>query len=215
MQIIIADDDGISRKILERSLDEWGYEPLIATDGGEAWELIQRRDEPTLMILDWMMPVHDGPELCRRIRPREQLEGSYIILLSSREGSGDLVAGLDAGADDFVTKPFEPAEMQARIDVGVRVVELQRKLATRVEELRRALEEVNQLQGLLPICAYCKRIRDDKNFWQAVESYVGERSAAEFSHGICPDCHAEHVQPQLQEMMHRREKKGPNAEGKE
>lgn len=201
MHIIVADDDPVSRKILDNSLRAWGYEPVVVRNGEEAWEQISERKSPTLMILDWMMPAPDGPELCRRIRPIKELEGSYIILLTSREGSDDLVEGLEAGADDYVTKPFRPEELRARIAVGVRMVELQTKLAARVTELRHALDEVQQLQGLIPICAYCKRIRDDSNFWQAVESYVGERSGAEFSHGICPDCHDTHVKPQLEELI--------------
>ncbi len=204
MQIIIADDDAITRKILQRFVEDWGHEPLVAKDGGQAWELIQDHHEPMLMILDWMMPVLDGPELCGRIRAAEQLEGSYILLLTSREESEDIVAGLEAGADDYVKKPFQSAELRARVEVGARVVELQRKLAARVEELRRALDEVGQLQGLIPICAYCKRIRDDENFWQGVESYIGARSSAEFSHGICPECHTTHVKPELEKLMRAR-----------
>ncbi|MAE70711.1 MAG: response regulator [Gemmatimonadetes bacterium] len=209
MQIIIADDDAIIRKILQRFVEDWGHEPLVAEDGGEAWRIIQKYHEPLLLILDWMMPVLDGPELCRRIRAAEQLEGSYILLLTSREESKDLITGLEAGADDYVKKPFQSAELKARVEVGARVVGLKRKLEARVEELRRALEEVDQLQGLIPICAYCKRIRDDDNFWQGVELYVGARSGAEFSHGICPECHTTHVKPQLEKLM--QAKKGDGA----
>ncbi len=204
MQIIAADDDPVARKILEVSLTKWGFEPVMARDGDEAWAEIQARSGSLLMILDWMMPGMDGPEICRRVRPSKQHEGSYIILLTSREGSDALVAGLEAGADDYVTKPFLAAELHARIQVGVRVVELQQTLAARYAELKRALDEVHQLQGLIPICTYCKRIRDDSNYWQAVESYVGSRAAVEFSHGICPECHEKHIKPQLEELMRAR-----------
>ena len=200
MKILIADDDPVARRILEAAVASWGYEPLLARDGREAWELIEDFDGPSVMILDWMMPHADGPEICQRLRPIARLEGSYVILLTSRERAEDLVEGLESGADDYVTKPFTASELRARVSVGVRVVELQRKLTQRVLELKAANSEVNQLQGLLPICAYCKRIRDDENFWQAVEAYVGARSGARFSHGICPDCHDVHVQPELDRL---------------
>jgi response regulator RpfG family c-di-GMP phosphodiesterase len=98
------------------------------------------------------------------------------------------VAGLDAGADDYVVKPFDQEELRARVQVGIRVLKLQRSLADRVTELELALDRVNQLQGLLPICCYCKRIRDDRNYWHQVEAYIENHSDAQFSHGVCPEC---------------------------
>ena len=100
-----------------------------------------------------------------------------------------MVEGLRAGADDYVTKPFHGSELRARVAVGARIVAVQTALADRVEELQRALAHVKQLQGLLPICAYCKKVRDDENYWDQVENYVAKRTGARFSHGICPDCY--------------------------
>jgi len=100
----------------------------------------------------------------------------------------DLIAGLDAGADDYLIKPVDLNELRARIQVGVRVVSLQARLAEKVAELQSSLDNVRQLRGLLPICAYCKRIRDDGNYWQRVEVYVSEHTDATFTHGICPSC---------------------------
>ena len=197
MKILIAEDDVVSRRMLQAFLLRWGYEVVIATDGAEAWRVLESGDAPKLAILDWMMPVMDGIEICRRVRLLPQASPAYLILLTARGGSQDIVQGLDAGADDYVTKPFSCEELRARVHVGVRMVELQTILAARVGELERALAGVNQLQGLLPICSYCKKIRDDRNYWQQVEGYISAHSEAQFSHGICPDCYESVVKPEL------------------
>ena len=198
VKILIAEDDEVSRRMLQVFLLRWGYEVVIAKDGEEAWRVLESADAPKLAILDWMMPVLDGVEICRRVRLAPRASPAYLILLTARGDNQDIVRGLDAGADDYVTKPFNKDEMRARLNVGVRVVELQANLADRVIELERALAGVNQLQGLLPICSYCKKIRDDKNYWQQVEGYISAHSEAQFSHGICPDCYEKIVQPELQ-----------------
>ena len=153
-----------------------------------------------------MMPELDGVEICRRARKRPDPQPLHIILLTARGRKEDIIAGLQAGADDYVTKPFDHEELRARVQVGVRVVELQAALAVRVVELEEALARVRQLRGLLPICSYCKKIRDDKNYWQQVEQYVGAHSDVQFSHGICPDCYQKVVEPQLDEVMKDRDR---------
>jgi response regulator RpfG family c-di-GMP phosphodiesterase len=115
----------------------------------------------------------------------------YLVLLTALEARKDIVAGLDAGADDYIVKPFDPDELRARLQVGVRVLTLQERLAERVAELEAALGRVKRLQGLLPICSYCKRIRGDDQYWQSVDAYIAEHSDAQFSHGICPPCYEE------------------------
>jgi phosphoserine phosphatase RsbU/P len=189
MRILIAEDDPVSRRLLQASLLKWHYEVTVAKDGAEAWAVLQPEDAPRLAILDWMMPDMDGLELCRRARERPGPRPTYIILLTARERKEDVIAGLQAGANDYVTKPFDQEELRARVQVGVRVVDLQGMLADHVKELQEALARVKQLRGLVPICAYCKKVRDDKNFWQQVEHYVSEHTEAQFSHGICPDCY--------------------------
>ena len=130
----------------------------------------------------------DGPDICRRVRAELPLANMYLMIVTARETRGDLIAGLTAGADDYIVKPFDPDELRARVAVGVRVLGLQQKLAERVVELQDALSNVKQLHGLLPICSYCKRIRGDDQYWQQVEGYISEHSDAQFSHGICPAC---------------------------
>lgn len=188
MKTLIAEDDPVSRVFLELSLIKWGYEVIVTCDGSEAWEALQR-EAPPIAILDWMMPGIDGVEVCRRARAIQTSTPTYLILLTAKSEKEEVVEGLEAGADDYLTKPFNRAELRARIKVGLRITELQRNLAERVVELQSALSRVNQLQGLLPICSYCKKVRDDQNYWQQVDSYISKHADIEFSHGICPACY--------------------------
>jgi len=189
MRALVADDDPVARVILARALPAWAIEPIVVLDGAAAWEVITSDNAPSLAIMDWEMPGLDGPELCRRIRGNPASASMYVILLTSRDAAEDVVAGLDAGADDYLVKPFRAAELRARINAGVRVLTLQERLAQRVAELQQALASVKQLRGLLPICSYCKRVRGDEDYWQQVESYIADRTDAEFSHGVCPACY--------------------------
>jgi sigma-B regulation protein RsbU (phosphoserine phosphatase) len=188
MRILIAEDDSISRIFLERTLQRWGYEVLVTDSGDEAWRVLDRPDPPPVAILDWMMPGLDGTEVCRRIRQGAAPIPTYVILLTSRNAKEDTVVGLLAGADDYLTKPFDENELHARLQVGLRLIDLQRKLADQVAKLAEALVQVKQLHGLLPMCSWCKKIRDDSNYWHQIETYITRHSDAEFTHGICPDC---------------------------
>jgi len=190
MQILIADDDRMSAEVLVRTLTPEMFEVTTASDGAEALEILRRPDSPSLAILDWMMPKVDGPDVCRLIRSETPGAHRYLILLTSRDAREDVVAGLQAGADDYLVKPCHKGELLARVSVGVRVLELQKGLAARVEELQLALSQVKQLSGLLPICSYCKCIRSDENYWQQVDGYLMQHSDAKFTHGICPACYA-------------------------
>src|SRR5437867_1824044 len=184
MKVLIAEDEAVSRRLLEGALSRWGYQVVAAPDGQQAWDILQQPEAPSLLVLDWLMPGLDGVEVCRRARQDTRLNAAYIVLLTSRSTKEDVVQGLEAGADDYVTKPFDNSELRARIQVGARVVNLQSALAERVRELENALTHVKQLHGLLPICCYCKKIRDDKNYWHQVESYVANHADVRFSHGI-------------------------------
>jgi phosphoserine phosphatase RsbU/P len=195
MKILIAEDDPISRRLLQVTLTKWSYEVVVASDGIEAWELLQQDDAPKLAILDWMMPGMDGPTICSKVRERPGSEATYLILLTAKSTKEDVVEGLSSGADDFISKPFDRDELQARLQVGLRILGLQQKLGDRVKELEESLLRIKQLQGLLPICAWCKKIRNDQNYWQRVEDYISDYTDARFSHGICPDCLVNAVKP--------------------
>jgi CheY-like chemotaxis protein len=200
MNIVVADDDLIPRTLLRAILQGWGYEVTAVADGEAALAALSGPAAPKLAILDWMMPGLSGIEVCGRLRAEACADPTYVILLTARTEKADVVAGLEHGADDYITKPFDRAELKARLQVGERVVGLQRSLTNRVHELEEALNQVKQLQGLLPICSYCKKVRDDHNYWQQVESYVADRSALNFSHCICPDCWNKEVVAQIREM---------------
>jgi sigma-B regulation protein RsbU (phosphoserine phosphatase) len=197
MRILIADDDPLTRLKLETILRRRGHEVIVAQDGEEAWQVLQTPEAPPLAILDWVMPGLDGVDICRKARAIPQLQMLYLILLTGQSGKQRLIEGLEAGANDYVTKPFDPDELHARVRVGLQMVRLHQELARRVRQLEDALGRVQTLQGLLPICCYCKKIRDDRDYWHQVESYIGERCPARFTHGICPTCFENVVKPEM------------------
>jgi DNA-binding response OmpR family regulator len=198
MKALIADDDLTYRRMLQALLGKWGYDLVVAADGDAAWQVLHAPDAPQIAILDWMMPGKDGVEICRQIRESSQSDPKYIILLTSKGEKKDIVSGLDAGADDYITKPFESEELRARVQVGERILRLQSELARRVKELQEALDQIETLEGILPICMYCKKIRNDQNYWQQVETYITQHSQAEFTHGLCPECFEKHIKRPLQ-----------------
>jgi len=206
MKVLIAEDDPISRRLLETTLIKKGYEVVVACDGNEAWQVFRQKEDFRLAVLDWMMPEMDGVDVCRKIRAKKGGPYVYVILLTAKDRKEDIAEGLDAGADDYITKPFDVRELHARVQVGVRMLDLQNRLAEHVEKLEEALLRVKKLQGLLPICAYCKKIRNDDDYWQQVETYISEHSDVQFSHSICPDCYEKFVKHQLKKSTHRTKK---------
>ncbi len=201
VKILIADDDRVSRRLLEARLLKDGHQVIVAEEGNQAWGALQQDPTIPLAILDWNMPGMTGPEICRRARQIKTDQPTYLILLTSRDTRQDIVSGLQAGANDYVTKPFDFDELRARVQVGERVLQLQKALAGRVKELEEALVNVKMLQGLLPICLYCKKIRDDHNYWQQLDKYVADHTEARFSHGICPECYDKVVKPELEKYL--------------
>ncbi len=188
MKILIAEDDITSRALLKQMLVKWDYEVIVTKDGNEAWKALQAEDTPRLAILDWMMPGLDGVEVCRKVRQLDVPNPTYIILLTSRSSKKDIVAGLEAGADDYIGKPYEPDELRVRVKVGERVTALQSALVEQVHFLQEALAHVKTLQGILPICMHCHKIKNDQQSWEKLEKYIAEHSDAQFSHGLCPEC---------------------------
>jgi sigma-B regulation protein RsbU (phosphoserine phosphatase) len=191
MRILVAEDDAVTRKLLESTLGRLGLDVITAADGNAAWsalETLKGKDAPELAVLDWMMPGLEGIQILRRLRTTPGFELLYVILLTSRTDKEDVAYGLAAGANDYIAKPFDPSELEARVRVGERMVKLQRSLAARVAELEVALAHVQRLQGLLPICSYCKKVRNETNYWEQVDSYLTSHSDVQLTHGICPQC---------------------------
>ena len=187
-RILIAEDHYVSRHLLERNLMNWGFQVLTAEDGEAAANILEGPDAPSLAIIDWMMPRMDGLEVCKRVRQKPDRPYVYLVLLTAKSQKEEIAAGLDAGADDYVIKPFDPDELRARLKVGQRVVSLERTLAAKVIDLQTALADVKKLKALLPICMYCKRVRDDQDYWHQIEEYIHCETGTDFSHGICPSC---------------------------
>lgn len=185
---MIADDEPETRRLLDRTVRDLGYDVTVAEDGREAWDVLHQPHAPRLAIIDWQMPGLNGLELCRRLREDDLTKSVYLVLLTGEGGTANRVVGLRGGADDYLTKPFDVDELAARLAVGGRIAELQERLAQRVRELEQTLAQVQRLRGLIPMCAWCKKVRTDRDYWQQVEEYIGEHSEARFSHGICPDC---------------------------
>ena len=204
MKILIAEDEPISRLLIEKTLRAAGYDVTAVADGAAALQALCAADGPKLAVLDWVMPGMDGVEVIRTVRARPTNQPPYLIVLTSREDLESVLVGLENGANDYVAKSHDVRELVSRVHVGARVVQLQAELARRMEEAESALTHIRKLQGLLPICSYCKRIRKDTDYWQEIELYIREHSEADFSHGICPTCYETVVEPQLAEHEKRR-----------
>jgi phosphoserine phosphatase RsbU/P len=187
VKILAVEDDAVARAVLRQALRRLGHEAIEAADGEAAWELLQKHEEVRVVVSDWMMPGADGLDLCQRIRRRANAEYIYFILVTSRDATeANQTAAADAGVDDFLTKPLDFAELWMRLRVAERIL--------------RYTTQVRQLEELLPICSYCKKIRDDRNYWQQIEGYISERTGSDFSHSVCPDCYQRVLVPELEKF---------------
>jgi sigma-B regulation protein RsbU (phosphoserine phosphatase) len=174
MKILLAEDDPVSARALRLWLEREGHEVREYSSGEAAWEAF--REAPVELVLsDWKMPGLDGLELCQRIRSHEGRDYAYFILLTAVYlGRDALRTAMQAGVDDFLTKPLDRELLAMRLVVADRIA--------------RANRQIQTLEGLLPICMYCKRVREDGDYWKQLESYIHERTGSQFSHGVCPDC---------------------------
>jgi DNA-binding response OmpR family regulator len=199
MKVLLADDDPIARAIAGARLVEWGYEVQAVEDGNAALRALREPLGPRIGLLDWSMPGLDGPEVCRALRADPHTANAFLILLTARDAASDIAEALESGANDFLTKPFDPRELRARLGVAARVVGLEDQLRQRVDELQKSAAAIARLEGLLPICAYCHSVRQGENYWQRLDLYVAEHGVT-LSHGICPQCYETHMRPQLEAM---------------
>lgn len=207
MRVLIAEDDLLSRRLLQANLERAGYEVVETGDGAEAWEILTRPPAPRLAVVDWMMPRLDGIDLCRAVRETDRTGYVYVILLTARSQPEDLVTAFEAGADDYVTKPFDARELRWRVAVGARILGLHEELERKVSELAAASHHVERLQGLLPICMHCRKIRDVASTWHRLESYVEQITGAEVTHALCEQCRALHY-PNLPRRVAERRRSG-------
>jgi DNA-binding response OmpR family regulator len=186
MKILAVEDDPVALAVLNRTLRMLGHEVVTVSDGESA--LARLASDPVRVVVsDWMMPGVDGLELCRRVRARLGSDYVYFILLTGKLPSEENQReAIEAGVDDFLSKPIVTQDIWMRLRVAERIL----RFATQVQ----------QLETFLPICGYCKKIRDDRNYWQQIESYINARTGTDFSHSVCPDCYERHILPELDKL---------------
>jgi sigma-B regulation protein RsbU (phosphoserine phosphatase) len=177
--VLIAEDDPVSARILHAALSKFGYQPVIARNGTEAWETFDR--EPVRVIVsDWMMPGLDGLALCEKVRERAHTPYTYFILLTANQTSShNYELASAAGVDDFLTKPLDREVIRIRLRVAERIL--------------RYTAEIRQLQEMIPICVYCRKVRNEHDYWDMVESYIQKETGSRFSHGACPECYGKQM----------------------
>lgn len=186
MRILIADDDPVTRKLLRDEVSKLAHDVTLAENGEQAWARFKKSPFP-VVITDWDMPWPDGLELCKRVRAHPQKTYTYIIIVSSVYTlKTNFHQAMDGGVDDLINKPFEPRDLFVRLRVAERIVNYYTQL--------------QELKHLIPICMYCKKIRDDKDYWHEIESYLRTHTGTDFSHGICPACYETRVKPEMDSM---------------
>lgn len=189
MRILLVEDDPVGQAMLLRVLEQQGHHVLVANNGLEALRLFQE-DPVNVVISDWLMPEMDGVELCRAIRTINKFNYTYFIMISATRLGVEKYADATAqGIDDFLVKPVGPQEIAIRLMVAARIIDF--------------TSEIRQLKTLLPICSYCRKIRNDSNYWKQIETYLIESTGSLFTHGICPTCYEEKVKPELLAMEQR------------
>jgi len=196
-RILVADDAPTNRELLRSILETEGYQVVTAENGAQALDAALQ-NPPDLVLLDINMPKMNGYAVCQNLKANPQTAEIPVLFISAMDDTPQKLDAFAAGGVDFIPNPLGVAEVTARVNIHLRIRQMQldleeknRQLEKKNRQLTSALASIKTLQGLIPICAKCKKIRDDDGFWQQVEIYVGKHSDAEFSHGICPDCMAE------------------------
>ncbi len=188
MKVLIADDDHVSRRLLQTMLEKWGYEVVAVADGLQAMEILIRDQSVFCAILDWMMPGMEGIDICLRIRHSQEERILYIILLTAKGEGADIVAGLAAGADDYIAKPFEAPELRHRVLAGERIIHLEQAVREKNHELENQIRDVWRLQNLLPICSRCGKPRHDATYLAEVAHYLESHRDELAAGGLCEEC---------------------------
>jgi PleD family two-component response regulator len=209
-KILVTDDNPEILLLSTMLLTRAGYEVLEASTG-EGCIVAVRTYHPDLVLLDVMLPDISGIEVCRQIKGDENLKDIFVILASGIQVSSELQAdGLDIGADGYFIRPISNREFLARVQAGERIKRAEDALRAKerqqqelISHLEEALAEIKTLRGFIPICASCKKIRDDEGYWNQLEAYISERTDAVFSHGLCPEC-AEQARAEMKRLSKKR-----------
>lgn len=188
MKILIAEDEYTTRLTVQVILEKWDYRVDSVEDGTQAWEILKKNDAPQIAILDWEMPGIDGLELCHKVKTLDRETPIYVILLTARDDQNDILQGFDAGADDYITKPFDENELRARVRVAERLVNIQEELSISNSELRSVLNHVETLQANLPVCTKCLKIQNYDSSWQDLNHYAEGLEDPRFHYTICSHC---------------------------
>ncbi|MEO7426499.1 MAG: response regulator [Fibrobacteria bacterium] len=182
MNILLVEDDPVNLALCEAFLNGLGHSVLAVDDAEKAW-LSLSAQKFQIIISDWILPGQSGIDLCKRVRQRKSGEYSFFMTVTSYQGRDKLNEAMDAGVDDFLTKPIDLDTLAVRLRVASRILDFHRQIGI--------------LQDLLPICMYCKKIRNDQAYWETVENYFSAHVGADFTHSLCPDCYTRHILPEL------------------
>lgn len=184
MEILIAEDDLISRNLLKTTLKQFGHSVKVFKNGADAWAEFDA-NPCRVVVSDWLMPEMDGLDFCRKVRQRPSTKYTYFILLTAnvQQGNETYIEAMGAGIDDFMAKPLDRDLIWMRLKVAERIL--------------RYTTQISNLESMLPICSYCKKVRDDNNYWEQVETYINNRTGTVFSHSVCPKCYENKVKPEL------------------
>jgi DNA-binding response OmpR family regulator len=185
--VLVVDDNSDNLRLLAAILKENQYKIRLAPNGERALATIHK-EAPDLILLDVMMPAMDGFEVCRLLKADQETAGIPVIFISALDETIDKVKAFSIGGVDYITKPFKSEEVLARVRTHLTLRHLQRRLEKKNEQLRHALDEIQILRGILPICSSCKKIRTEDGYWEQIEIYIQDRSEVDFSHGICEAC---------------------------